>query len=248
MEVGFNVLSNDKVRVLFMRKIFKQQMTELSDELVKQAREAAKAMARSAESLKNTNLALAEQVIESDRKIDALEYNLNEMSIMLLARQQPVASDLRVVVSVLKMSATLERMGDLARHVSYVARGRYPQAPNSGQIYDQLVTMADHAAEVGQRVVDLLESNDLDLASRIEEEDDKLDELHRTIYGLILDDSVEMNSRQEIMDAILLARYLERYGDHAVSIARRVNYVVTGVNAEHDELIRDVLEAEDYEA
>ena len=231
-----------------MREIFKQQMKELSDELVKQAREAAKAMARSAESLKTANLALAEQVIDSDKKIDALEHNLNEMGIILLARQQPVASDLRIVVSVLKMSATLERMGDLARHVSYVARGRYPQTPNSGAVYDQLVVMAEHAAQVGQRVVDLLESNDLDLASHIEEEDDKLDELHRNIYALILDESVPMESRQEIMDAILLARYLERYGDHAVSIARRVNYIVTGVNAEHDELIRDVIEAERHEA
>lgn len=224
-----------------MREIFKQEMKDLVDDLLKQGQEAARAMERSTESLKSANLALAEQVIDTDRRIDALERNLDEMGISLLARQAPVASDLRTVVSVLRMSSTFERMGDLARHVAYVARGRYPNTPNQGPVYDILVKMAEQATEVGRRVVELLETRDLEVASRIEEEDDKLDELHRHIFDVILDESQPM-SRQEVIDAILLSRYLERYGDHGVSIARRISFLVTGVFTEHDELIRDQLD------
>lgn len=225
-----------------MRELFKQEMQQLGDDLEKQGREVARSMERAASSLKEANLALAEQVIDADKRIDALERNLDEMGISLLARQAPVAADLRTVVSALRISSTLERMGDLARHVAYVARGRYPDHVNEGPIYDLLVEMAEHATVVGARVAELLDTHDLSLAEKIEEEDSILDQLHQKSFALILDESLD-TGRQEIVDTVLLARYMERFGDHGVSIARRITFLVTGVNAERDESIRDVAES-----
>lgn len=225
-----------------MREIFRQEMQQLGDDLLKQGREAARSMERATDSLKDANIALAEQVIDADKRIDALERNLDEMGISLLARQAPVAADLRTVVSVLRISSTLERMGDLARHVAYVARGRYPERVNSGPVYELLVSMAEHATVVGQRVAELLDTHDLSLAERIEEEDNILDALHQQSFGLVLDESLDL-SRQELIDTVLLARYMERFGDHGVSIARRITFLVTGVLAERNESIREIAEA-----
>ncbi|MBM9432386.1 phosphate signaling complex protein PhoU [Flaviflexus equikiangi] len=225
-----------------MREIFRQEMQQLGDDLLKQGREAARSMERATESLKDANIALAEQVIDADKRIDALERNLDEMGISLLARQAPVAADLRTVVSVLRISSTLERMGDLARHVAYVARGRYPERVNSGPVYELLVSMAEHATVVGQRVAELLDTHDLSLAERIEEEDNILDALHQQSFGLVLDESLDL-SRQELIDTVLLSRYMERFGDHGVSIARRITFLVTGVLAERNESIREIAEA-----
>lgn len=222
-----------------MREIFKQEMKDLADDLVRQGKEAARAMERSAESLRDANLALAEQVIDSDRRIDALERNLDEMGLSLLARQAPVAGDLRTVISVLRMSQTLERMGDLARHVAYVARGRYPESPSQGRLHEILVEMAERAAAVGARMVELLETHDIAIAEQIEDEDDILDQLHLETFKVLLDESNPM-TRQEIIDGVLLGRYLERYGDHAVSVARRISFLVTGVFNDHDLTIREM--------
>ena len=229
---------------VIVREIFRQEMQQLGDDLLKQGRETARSMERAAESLKDANISLAEQVIDADKRIDALERNLDEMGISLLARQAPVAADLRTVVSVLRISSTLERMGDLARHVAYVARGRYPERVNSGPVYDLLISMAEHATVVGQRVAELLDSRDLSLAETIEEEDSILDELHHKSFDLILDDSLNL-SRQEVVDTVLLARYMERFGDHGVSIARRITFLVTGVLAERNESIRELQDSAD---
>ncbi|WP_124054386.1 phosphate signaling complex protein PhoU [Arcanobacterium ihumii] len=211
-----------------MREQFHQQMNQLAETLVVEAKAAAKAMKGAAEALRDANLTKAEKVIDADRKIDLLERTVDEMGVSLLARQAPVASDLRTVVAALRLSATLERMGDLARHVAYVARGRYPNVAVQGDVHDLLVTMAEHAATVGEKVAILVDTRDLSLATQIVEEDDILDDLHAKSFQIVLDDTRDL-TRQEIVDTILLGRYLERYGDHAVSVARRMNFLVKGL-------------------
>lgn len=217
-----------------MRKQFRQEMATLTDTLRMEARAAAKAMENAAASLKDANLLLAEKVIDADASIDLLERNIDEQGISLLARQAPVASDLRVVISALRLSTTLERMGDLARHVAYVARGRYPQIVTSGEVYDLIVEMAEKATEVGYSVVKLLETQDLAIADVLLEDDDVLDDLHRRSFEYVLNEDSEM-TRQEVVDTVLLCRYLERFGDHGVSVAHRVRFLVTGMMSEDDE-------------
>lgn len=217
-----------------MRKQFRQEMATLTGTLRMEARAAAKAMENAAASLKDANLLLAEKVIDADASIDLLERNIDEQGISLLARQAPVASDLRVVISALRLSTTLERMGDLARHVAYVARGRYPQIVTSGEVYELIVEMAEKATEVGYSVVKLLETQDLAIADVLLEDDDVLDDLHRRSFEYVLNEDSEM-TRQEVVDTVLLCRYLERFGDHGVSVAHRVRFLMTGMMSEDDE-------------
>lgn len=109
-----------------MREIFDAELKQLGDDLVAMSRRVEHAITAAGEALLHQDLSLAEQVIADDLAIDALERDLDERCILLLAQQQPVATDLRVVVSALRMSATLERMGDLARHVAQVAAAGTP--------------------------------------------------------------------------------------------------------------------------
>ncbi|WP_127126548.1 phosphate signaling complex protein PhoU [Georgenia sp. SYP-B2076] len=210
-----------------MREIFKQEMLQVGEDLLRMAQHMATAIDDATTALRTADLTLAEQVIDADQRIDEIQRRLDDHGISLLARQQPVATDLRIVVSGLRLSSTIERMGDLARHVAYVARGRYPELATTGQMRDVLTEMGVQATKVGKQVVQLLESRDLSLAAAIEHDDDVLDELHRRSFTVILDESEPM-TRQQLVDAVLLGRYLERFGDHGVSVARRVSYLVTG--------------------
>lgn len=218
-----------------MREIFKQEMQELAEGLVTMAEHVATAIENATTALRVADLSLAEQVIDADNRIDELERQIDDLGISLLARQQPVATDLRVVVSALRLSATLERMGDLARHLAYVARGRYPEVAVTGPMQAILDQMGAQATKVGRRVYELLESRDLSLAATVEQDDDVLDQLHRDSFQVVLDEK-EPLTRQQLVDSVLLGRYLERFGDHGVSVARRISYLVTGdaANAVHN--------------
>lgn len=210
-----------------MRAIFRQELEQLGDNLIEMSQLVATAVQKAAKALADADLALAEQVIDEDEQINELERTVDEMCVSLLARQQPVATDLRVVVTGLMMSTTLERMGDLARHVAYVARGRYPRTAASGDVQKLLNKMGKAATEMAKLVVSLMESRDLSEAARIETDDDHLDQLHREVFTRVLNKDNELD-RQELIDIILLARFLERFGDHCVSLARRTSFLVTG--------------------
>ena len=219
-----------------MREQFRNEMKNLQDTLEFEAAAAAKAMKRAAQALQEANLTIAQKVIDADRDIDILQRTIGENSISLLARQAPVTSDLRTVIAALRLSSTLERMGDLAGHVAYIARGRYPQTAASGKLHELFVEMSACAADVGEDLYQLLKTQNLEIASQIIANDDVLDELHRLSFEIILDPAIEL-SRQEIVDAVLLGRYLERFGDHAVKAAYRIRYWITGsmIGEESDE-------------
>jgi phosphate transport system protein len=210
-----------------MREIFKQEMEQLGGDLLTMAKHMSSAIEKATKALETADLTLAEEVIDADRQIDEIEQSLDEQGVSLLARQQPVATDLRIVVSAMRLSATIERMGDLARHVAYVARGRYPEVAATGRTREILHQMGEQAVKVARQVVELLDSRDLNLAERIEADDDVLDRLHRESFQVVLDDDEQL-TRQQLVDAVLLGRYLERFGDHGVSVARRVSFLVTG--------------------
>ncbi|MFC7404445.1 phosphate signaling complex protein PhoU [Georgenia alba] len=210
-----------------MREIFKQEIEQLGLDLVSMAEQMSTGIEKATTALETADLTLAEQVIDADERIDEIQHSIDEQAVSLLARQQPVATDLRVVVTALRLSSTLERMGDLARHVADVARGRYPESAAQGPARDVLLQMATQAAKVGTQTVHLLQTHDLGLAASIESEDEVLDRLHRTSFEVVLDDSSEL-TRQQLVDVVLLGRYLERFGDHGVSVARRISFLVTG--------------------
>ncbi len=210
-----------------MRKIFQQELQGIGEDLLTLGQLVATAVDKSARSLRNADLDLAQQVIVGDREIDELEEKIESACITMLALQQPVATDLRVVVAALRMSATLERMGDLARHVAFGARGAYPNHVATGPLFETLSAMAELAASLVSKLVTLMEDHDLDLVTQISTEDNDLDALLRDVFDLVIRQQVEAN-RQQVVDAILLSRFLERLGDHSLSAAKRVAYLVTG--------------------
>lgn len=210
-----------------MRDAFHSELDSIADQLVEMTGMAGSAIASATSSLLNVDLALAESVIAADVQIDRLQRDLDDRAIELLARQQPVATDLRVVVSSLRMSATLERMGDLARHVAQLARLRFPERA----IPDVLVPTFSEMGDLGERIAlkagRVISTRDLEVAAEIEVDDDELDRLHRHVFTTLMSGEWE-HSVEQTVDVTLASRYYERFGDHSVSLARRVEFLVTG--------------------
>jgi len=210
-----------------MRQIFDAELQQVGDDLTEMSRLVESAITRAGTALLEADLQLAQEVIASDRTIDAIEDSLDERCIHILAQQAPVATDLRVVVSALRMSASLERMGDLARHVAQVARGRYPAQAIVPEARETFAGMHDAAVRVAQRTTKLLATRDLTVAEALERDDDIIDALHQETFNLLLAPEWR-GTVQESVDVTLVGRYYERFGDHGVSIARRVTFLVTG--------------------
>lgn len=210
-----------------MRSVFHEELRSLSDQLVELSRLSARALNRATEALLNADLSLAEQVISEDDAIDAIRIDLDNRAIDALARQQPVATDLRQLVTTLRMSADLERAGDLAAHVAKLTRLRYPEPVLPEALRPTFIEMAQVAEEMILRAGQIVHELDPSGAIELQGRDDTMDRLHRDVFRILLDEQFSGNN-QLIIDATLLSRYFERYADHAVSVAIRVVFLVTG--------------------
>jgi len=210
-----------------MRTIFTAEMSELRDDLVAMSRLVATAITDASDALLNENIELAQSVIAADSKLDDLEETVDERCVLLIAQQQPVGLDLRTIIASLRISAALERMGDLAQHIAESARRAYPASAVPATHRETVEGMAAAAKQAAAEVVDLLETRDLNIAAGIVADDDTLDNLHAAAYASLLSDSYEGDA-QTTLDIALLARYYERFGDHAVGVSRRIVYLVTG--------------------
>lgn len=210
-----------------MREAYHEALERLGDDLVEMTRLVGSAMARASTALLDADLGVAESVIAADEAVDQLHHNLEARAIELLARQQPVATDLRVVVTTLRISAELERMGDLARHVAKVARLRYPDSAVPPEARGTLLEMSQVAERIVIKTGSIIASKDVKAAVELETDDDEMDRLHRLLYQRLLDGTWSY-SMECAIDLTLLGRYFERYADHAVTVARRVVYLVTG--------------------
>ncbi|GAA5168212.1 phosphate signaling complex protein PhoU [Ornithinimicrobium tianjinense] len=210
-----------------MRSVFHDQLEQISDGLVELSRLASEALGRASTALLEADLSLAEQVISDDEKIDALRRQIDNDTIDALARQQPVATDLRQLVTTLRMTSDLERAGDLARHVAKLTRMRYPDHVLPAELHPTFAEMAQVAEQMVLRSGEIIATLDTQGAAELKAQDDTIDRLHRAVFGILLDERFHGNT-QLVIDATLLSRYFERYADHAVSVATRVVYLVTG--------------------
>ncbi|MDO5052770.1 MAG: phosphate signaling complex protein PhoU [Pseudoclavibacter sp.] len=209
-----------------MREVFQQELAEVENGLVEIAKLVRTAIEQAVSAFANSDVALAERVIAEDQRIDDRALELDELAIEILARQAPVARDLRTVVSALRMSASLERMGDLAAHIAQLARLRFPEPAVPDRMRDAFVEMGRLDIEIARTLVELVDTQDEAVAERIKAMDDRVDELHSAMFGLLNDaDAEHPNS---IVDATLASRYHERFADHAVSIAKKVQYLTSG--------------------
>jgi len=210
-----------------MRDAYFDQLDSIVDDLVTMTHEVQEAVARATEALLTANAEIAEKVISDDAAIDAARERVENKSFELLALQQPVASDLRMLVAALRMVADLERMGDLSVHVAKVARLRVPQVAVPQEMVPTIERMAMVAEKMVGTVAGIIAERDVDGARKLEEDDEEMDQLRASSFRLMLDDDWA-HGVEPAVDIALLGRYYERIADHAVSLARRLVYLVTG--------------------
>jgi phosphate transport system protein len=213
-----------------MREQFHGELASLSEQMVEMTRLAGSAINRATRAVLDADLALAESVITADEELDRIQAAIEAKSLELLARQQPVATDLRTIVTGLRMSADLERMGDLARHVAKLARLRYPNSPIPPKLRSTVLEMGQVAERVVAKTGSVIAGRNLALASELEHDDDEMDRLHRELFTVILAPSWDAGVEAAV-DVTLCGRFYERFADHAVSVARRVTFLVTGERA-----------------
>ena len=214
-----------------MRKIYHDELDEIGATLIDMAKLVGIAMQRATSALLDGDLSLAETVISADPQVDAMREETERRCFQIIARQQPVATDLRVLITSLYMVQDLERMGDLALHVAKVARLRFPEIAVPDDIRDVIEQMGDVALSLVAKVGEVIDGRDIELAQAIEAEDDSMDALHRKLFTLLLSPHWSHGTEAAI-DMTLLGRYYERYADHAVAVARRVIFIVTGERPE----------------
>ena len=210
-----------------MRNAYFDQLDTIVDDLVAMTHDVQVAVSRSTQALLTADAAVAEQVISDDAALDAARERVERKSFELLALQQPVASDLRMLVAGLRMVADLERMGDLSVHVAKVARLRVPEVAVPAELSPTIERMAVVAEKMVGTVAGIIAERDVEGARRLEEDDEEMDQLRSSSFRLMLADSWE-HGVEPAVDIALLGRYYERIADHAVSIANRVVFVVTG--------------------
>ena len=210
-----------------MRELFQQELHEVQDRLVAIAELVVDAITDAVEAFNKSDVSLAEAVIVRDNKIDDAVIELDEHAIAIMARQAPVAKDLRIVVSALRISASLERMGDMAEHLAQLARYRFPEKVVPKTIRPTFKEMGVLDVQMAKMLVELLKTEDIAIAHKIRDEDDKVDALHLSVFETVLSDTWSQETETTV-DATLASRYLERFADHAVSIAKKMVYLSTG--------------------
>jgi phosphate transport system protein len=210
-----------------MREVFQLELREVQNQLVEIAELVATAISKATTAFSQSDVTLAEEVIEEDARIDELALSLDELAIAILAKQAPVARDLRVVVSALRITATLERMGDIAEHIAQLARFRFPEKVAPKGLGKTFARMGELDVEIAGKLTILLRTEDGEVGEAIREIDDEMDKLHLSVFDKVLGESWKGDATGTV-DATLASRYHERFADHAVSIAKKVKYLSTG--------------------
>jgi phosphate transport system protein len=210
-----------------MRVVFQQELKDVQNRLVVIAENASLIMEKASRAFLNNDVTLADEALALAEVNEHRALDLDELVIRVLATQAPVARDLRILVSALRMSASLERMGSLAGHIAAIARYRYPGSAVPASLRVTFDDMARLDVELGRKVVNLLRNTDLDLAREIQAQDESVDRLHRKVFEVVLSDDWKENAMYTV-DVTLASRYFERYADHVVDISSKVSFLQTG--------------------
>ena len=210
-----------------MRELYHQSLQALQEGLVELSELVTVAIENATASFTTGDVSLADQVIGGDAVIDQKTKALDESAIAILAREQPVARDLRVVVATLRISASLERMGDLADHIAQLARSRFPERAVPKGLKQTFIRMGELDVQMARKLTQLLRTENLSLADEIRDDDQAIDELHVSVFEKVLGANWKGEAAGAI-DATLASRYHERFADHAGSVARKVVYLATG--------------------
>jgi phosphate transport system protein len=210
-----------------MREAYRDQLGQLADQLADMCSLVGEAMSLATRALLETDLTIAEQVIGDDVRIDDARSKTEEDAYALLALQAPVATDLRTVLAVIHAAESLERMGDLALHVAKAARRRHPNPVLPDAVRPYFAQMGEVAGRMAGQAEQVIRTQDVALARALDETDDEMDDLHQHLFTVLMDREWPHGVAAAV-DVTLLGRFYERFADHAVSVANRVVFVVTG--------------------
>lgn len=181
----------------------------------------------------NSDVAMADRAIALAEANESKALTLDELVIRILARQSPVSRDLRILVSALRISASLERMGALAGHIAAIARYRYPGSAIPAPLKGTFEEMGKLDIDLAKKITKILRSTDADEARAIQAQDERVDQLHRHVFDVVLGDDWKENAIYTV-DVTLASRYHERFADHVVDISSKISYLTTGEWAEHE--------------
>jgi phosphate transport system protein len=210
-----------------MREEFQADLNEVSRLLVTMAEAVRAAMRKATTALLTADLKAAQTVIERDAEVDLIYAQVESKVADTIARQAPVASDLRMVITALHISADLERMGDLAEHVAKTAQRRHPSPAVPAELRPVFRKMAEAGDRMADKITALLAQPNAELAAQLESDDDAMDDLERDLFKVLLDDDWPYGAETAI-DGALLGRFYERYADHAVNVSEQMIYFITG--------------------
>lgn len=210
-----------------IRSVFQDELDGVSQSLVDLTEMVSESISKATTSVLTADLELAEDVIATDDRIDNFQHELDARIIDIIARQQPVASDLRALVTALRMSADLERMGDMSHHIAKISRLRHPDSAVPTELVNIFEAMGRAAQKITNKTGVVIATRDTEMALEVERDDDEIDKLHRQLIGALVDPNWA-HGVETAINLTLLGRYYERYADHAVSVSRRVYFLVTG--------------------
>lgn len=209
------------------RSNFDSNLAQLKDKLLEMARKSETAIKESIDALIKQDLKKAEAIIEGDNEIDQLEHDINDIAIVLIAKEAPVARDLRKIIVALKISSEVERIGDMAVNIAKCAI-HIGTEKHIKEIVD-IPKMMDLALEMLSQSLTAFYAEDTELAQKCAEKDDQVDEMYgiliRELMGYIQKYPQNIN---QITQLAFVSRYIERLADHATNIAENVIFLVTG--------------------
>ncbi|MDR1131487.1 MAG: phosphate signaling complex protein PhoU [Oscillospiraceae bacterium] len=211
------------------RKLYDDELKELSAALIKMGTMAMDAVTRAMQALKAFDKRLAREIIEEDASINAMERDIETMCLKLILKQQPVAADLRKISTAIKMITDIERIGDAASDIAEISM--YHDSVSFPELQDEVLKMAVSAREMVASAIDAYVRGDLALARATMEKDDVVDDYFRNIRhelgSKIYKDIPEIDT---VIDYLMIVKYLERIGDHAVNICEWVQFYITGIH------------------
>jgi phosphate transport system protein len=210
-----------------MREEFQADLAEVSRLLVTMAEAVRAAMRKATVALLTADIEAARTVMERDVEVDEVYRQVEAKVADSIARQAPVATDLRTLITALHVSADLERMGDLAEHVAKTAQRRHPSPAVPAELRPVFQQMAAVADRMANKITTVLSAPNADLAAELEKDDDEMDDLEHDLFKVLLDDNWPYGAETAI-DGALLGRFYERYADHAVNAGEQVVYLITG--------------------
>ncbi|MDT0304527.1 phosphate signaling complex protein PhoU [Streptomonospora wellingtoniae] len=210
-----------------MRDTYHEELDSLSERLVEMTRLARHAVARATTALLDADLNAAQEVISGDEELNRLDEDIEATAFDLMARQQPVARDLRIIITSLHMAGDLERMGDHAVHIAKIARRRHPDSAIPAELRSIVLEMGHQAELLVIKAGEVVSQRDAETALELDSDDDRMDRLRRRLLTRILDPGWQQGV-EAAMDVTLAGRFYERFGDHAVHVADNLVYMVTG--------------------